>query len=463
MSKTTKNTIVDKLKSTHNKSKNTKKGRIKSNKHLRADRNNLSNFEVRTLVAHCMENDDLISWLLLLILFTGRNLEKIYRNKDSFILYKNIQPAIKDSNNLTEPTFPDSTDFLATSESYLIILLPDIFKSVINKLKYDIDIKETLDQINNRIKKINKTKRTRLTIKRITNHIINWMHLNGIDTADISLITNMPISFTAASHYYQTSISELNNIYSKYVNDISPRFKISGNIDFSLKTGSHRVPRTSSLIQFYSNLRSSISKELDLKTKHNLITIYTLMVLNLNTGHRPVKDPYNKIDSFCFSLNTVCINDKSRSNDMDFRVVNLNAISINQIKLYLKSLDSLRSTLGFLDSKIRIHVQDVINNNKPLFWVFEKKKIVLITKKILSQYCEMYSGGTLFSNWNRHYLRTELKNLGVRYELIDLLLNHDDISGSGNTEFSSITRNDHIIINKAILEIFDNLKIIPFS
>lgn len=224
------------------------------------------------------------------------------------------------------------------------------------------------------------------------------------------------------------------------------------------------VPKSSFLIEYFKLIHEIISlikiqKAKDIEEQFNLLTIYTLQILNLSTGHRPVNDPYQTIKSFNLSLKTVIICDKRKNNSISERLIVLNDIAITQLSNYLSFLEDVISKYECIYPEFIIEIRKIFKGEQAIFGFLENGKFIRITKSILTNKLDKIL--PLELNWHRHYMRSALIKKNVNGNRIDMWMGHEGLGGYGLDEFSNCSLADLDSVAIEIQNILTELDIKP--
>ena len=172
---------------------------------------------------------------------------------------------------------------------------------------------------------------------------------------------------------------------------------------------------------------------------HNYYTLYCLSVLFLSTGHRPVNDPFDDLNSFNLTDGKIFISDKESRSSPSARTVILPVLALDQLKYYLQHLQTLKSYCNWQSSLISEHISCVLKGNKPLFfWLDENtESVIRVTGKSLA--ARNKGVWDLPLNWHRHYLRSILTNANIASDIIDAWMGHAAPGCEGFSPYSSLS------------------------
>ena len=481
----------DEVKKIYQKGNYTQKSKWLNKKYLPSLVNNLTDYGVLKLIKKCQSINKDASYILLLSLFTGRALSKLcleqYYNKDTnhkehdikfaldnntkklYFVYKFVLPKFNFDRRLT--------NFINKTQDYIRFYLPDFFLLYRNRVK-----SESIDQLEQEIKEIieevNAENTLRININQVSQYLSYWMMNNKIDSTIISIIkgdyrTTKDDKFKSrisGINYTQVPLKKITEIYYSYIEHLSHVASFDFDSDLSIiddaYVGSALVINDDLVAKFFRTLSNTIQRiqinNLDnLIYQFNLYAIYTIQILNISTGHRPVNNPYEFIHHFNLDLKTLIIADKRKRNTNAERIIVLNDIAINQINNYLKYIDSIRNNMKFINSNISNHINKILIGGENLFGFMTTDKIVAITKSTFDD--KMKNILPISLNWNRHYIRTTLCSMNIDGDLIDLWMGHDGISGNGLSEYSCLSVSDLEYIANEIQNIMIKLNIEPLK
>jgi len=172
------------------------------------------------------------------------------------------------------------------------------------------------------------------------------------------------------------------------------------------------------------------------------------MMLNLSTGHRPVRHPFETKDSFDLEAGTIFISDKEIRNTLSARVLTLPKLAIDQIKYYLKHLKKINTHITNINLGTGNKINKALASQAPLFFFLNNKEFIPVTP---SSY-EAYSSEILplKLNWHRHFMRTWLRSENVHGHIVDGWMGHLGVGGDAFSRYSALGISDTRYISEKI-------------
>lgn len=425
-------------------------------KMLISDFSFLTDHDIRILIDHCFKNleKDAHYCVLLIMLFTGKSLDEVLNSIDEIKLPS--KPRFnKYAIFLFEPDLPhhivdsDVESLLDRSTGSVIQALPEQLRNVIKHYKHQLGkTKVITDAVKKTIKDLNHKNSTNLTLVRISNYLIHYLNNRGIDSIEITLILGKGLKQESGTYYYQKNTGELLDIHQNYMNDLIGRSSYNINIftEPSNKTvGSQLIVKHEKV----SSLFDLMLKQLEelrsvgwekIEQFHNLYVVYCIELLNLATGHRPVRNPYDDIRKFDLIAGALFISDKEERSELAARVIALPEIVIEQTKLYLQHLKKLESEIANISSASSIAIKKAITGDGPLFFFLNG---VVVEPVIPSNLIvELDHICPLPLNWHRHFMRTWLRKNGFSGQLTNAWMGHLSAGSSGFSRYSGLSMND---------------------
>uniref|UniRef100_A0A486XLW8 Uncharacterized protein n=1 Tax=Rheinheimera sp. BAL341 TaxID=1708203 RepID=A0A486XLW8_9GAMM len=145
--------------------------------------------------------------------------------------------------------------------------------------------------------------------------------------------------------------------------------------------GSTQLPANTSWVSDLFQLIQCTSAKHAL-SRHNRITLQTLLVLQIATCYRPVKSQFERVNDFGFDFKTLRINDKD--NGTEFRQVVLADVAQQQLlsyRKYLTQLTTFRSSAAHLSAA----AATALGSQTDLFFFDEKQRVTPITPTAIRQ------------------------------------------------------------------------------
>lgn len=293
---------------------------------------------------------------------------------------------------------------------------------------------------------INHQYSTRITPARLASYLRFHLKYQGVDTVHAGLICGDRGHAHAGVYYLQFQVKHIAQIYVQYMGrlrvflpaeytELSEQyFTVTGFGGSHLKVKSDVVPF---LLMHWEKYMLNFKKQH--VEFHNYYTLYCLSVFFLSTGHRPVNDPFDDLNSFNLTDGKIFISDKENRSSPSARTVILPMLARDQLKYYLQHLQTLKSYCNWQSSLISEHISCVLKGNKPLFfWLDENtESVIRVTGKSLA--ARNKGVWDLPLNWHRHYLRSILTNANIASDIIDAWMGHAAPGCEGFSPYSSLS------------------------
>lgn len=416
----------------------------------------LTHYDVSILIDHCFKNinEDAHYCVLLIMLFTGKSLDEVLISINE-IKFPLKPPFENHAIYLFEPELPehivdsDMESSLNRSNGSIIQALPTEIRNSIIRHKNQLKKMKTITKdVKKTIAKLNQNNSTNLTLVRITNYLIYNLNNAGVDSTELTLIIGKGLSQESGTYYYQKNTGELLSIHQNYINDLMSRSSYNVNIftEPSIKTVGSQLIVKHEKISLLFNLMSKQLEELradglkEIEQFHNLYVVYCIELLNLATGHRPVRNPYEDINKFDLIAGTLFISDKEERSELAARVIALPEIAIKQINLYQQHLKKLDSEIANLSSNSSTAIDKAITGNGPLFFFLNGLEVDPVIPSNLI--VELENICPLPLNWHRHLMRTFLRNNNISGQLTNAWMGHLSAGSSGLSRYSGLSMYD---------------------
>jgi hypothetical protein len=188
--------------------------------------------------------------------------------------------------------------------------------------------------------------------------------------------------------------------------------------------GSTRVPEISALL---TDLFKFLYKRSDQRSlsRHNRITLHTLLIQQLSTCHRPIQSPFERLQHFDHNLKTCRVNDKNL--EFEPRIIVLPELAQKQLMAYISHLKQTAERYAS-HQHLKQAAKSALQNLGDLFFFEERTSVYPVTPSkmhtLLTDVIEAlnnnyeknyYEKLRLFTklpfNWYRHYLATQFRSL----------------------------------------------------
>jgi hypothetical protein len=437
----------------------------------------LTQREVKILVEECMRNiDDPHFGLLLLSLITGRTISEFLGNE--VVMTKAEKGKLSDHFVIRyKPSLPEyeiiekARTLLNQPIGEVLLILPQCMNSVIsNIIRLNLAIDSTKQAISDCISLMNKRHCTRFTLAKISSVMSFYLIKAGADAAEIALMKGSAVEQHASCYYYQVPVQKLIDLHQGFLLylDSNRKYDLS---DFRKKTdltvGSALQLQEDTAKKLFTVLYKKLLKKRqmgweNIELLHNYFTVYTLFILNLSTGHRPVKHPYHTIDSFDLESSTVFLADKESRSNSAGRVLKLPSLAKEQLSHYLSHLRHIHHYFVQLSSQDGKYITDILEGVLPLFSFIQDNQFQTITPKLLDDFCVDLLPIPL--NWNRHFIRTWLRDNNVKPGSVDAFMGHVNGDGDPFSRYSGVSMKDLDEVARFLNQLLSkNLEIKPFS
>ncbi len=445
----------------------------------------LSSYEIRILLSELRQRIDKceIAYLLYLVLATGRDLrtllgiervEKvgdfkgignayILREDDSeiYLVYRQELPPHR---------LPEEQKILVNQKNAAVTLPIPCDSRAIRELP-KICEQEAKLQATDLLKEINRANGTRLTLRKITDNLADFLHHRGVDDVIIALLTGNPRIQEAGLYYTQYDTATLYRTYRAY-REIELQVTTKEADDNKAKLGGSKLILTEqAVVSIFEHLKNCLlrAQSQSLDQIHNSYVMYVLHLLNMTTGHRPVRDPFDDIDHIDLVGKKIFISDKeSRFTASSARMLVLPNTAALQIELYKEHLENLIIYMESLSPDLAKKICQVLNGKGPLFFIMEREEkasnleMVSVTPKTV----ESFWAGLISipSNWHRHFLRTYLLyQEEVTGEAIDTWMGHASPGQEGLTLYSGMSIKPLVKIANRLECLLKRLKVVALS
>jgi hypothetical protein len=318
-----------------------------------------------------------------------------------------------------------------------------------------------LSVIHQQISLINKAHKIKLSLGKLASHLDGLAPKYNISKAEVFHLRDLKLKSHAGSSYLHFDSKQL---YGKYFNFLKEECSLDENFGSipSLDEmplpyfGSPRCPKIYSVLRVFTGIRNEIDKLMkgnkspnlgnqNFADIHNLFTAYTINLLNLSSGHRPVNNPYRTLDNILLDSAVINIEDKVVDTRRPNRFIPLIPIAKRQISNYLSYLQWLEEHAYLVNRQLSVYAKNTLASHSPLFFALEQNigeqaSVLEISKSTLVKINDEFS--TIPANWHRHYLRTLFTDLELQINVIDAFMGHEDSSDPSFSVNSTLTFND---------------------
>ncbi len=272
------------------------------------------------------------------------------------------------------------------------------------------------------------------SLGRIRRYKADWLRAQGCDPVIVGFLTGELPAYRAQLHYTKLRRSELIWWHRRYLFAlVGPRVQPFPDAPeaYGSRVALPMGPFAVLLAQFAKELIANRpSRDAPLSSvvvAHNLYATYTLILLYLATGHRPVGSPFERLGDMDFETGLIWISDKTSTNQRGARVLVLPELARAQLQFWCAHLARLqvrptRAHNPRLEDRIRAALAQDPRAQQPLFFTLEPDgEVAELTTAKQRQLFEKLSPLPL--NWSRHLLRSALTS-SVDGQLIDAWMGH---------------------------------------
>lgn len=275
-----------------------------------------------------------------------------------------------------------------------------------------------------------------LTEGRVARWLETWLRRAGIDIAVIGVLCGLDPGARAQMHYTVLSGDAIRAAWERALVEGLRLPETPERIDAATHIGSSVRPCLAAHRQAVATLAARATTPLDpaaplsaLAAVHDAFALYTLELLFLSTGHRPVSAPFGQYGDYDLATGVMWISDKDTRGGPAARIVALPPSAVAQLSFWEAHLRALAARLESLGSPVpRTRITPIFtpprgDAPRPLFFFLDcDGAVVEVSQKILGE----RRRGVLPSptNAGRHMLRTHLVSVGMPPHAIDAVLGH---------------------------------------
>lgn len=438
---------VDSLHLQQKQARNVVQHMNKREKQLACDYRLLSRCELQKVIKFYLENTDSIgACLTMIILFSGRTIEEIQhaikptpinanKGTEQSISYKLQLPLHKLERGLKKLVVPASHEIsLALGVHYCRDFASQI--ASYDTMTLEQEVKAT-------IKLINKSHNNRITISRLSNAFSAYLKHEQVDSAEAAYLLNREIRQTASCYYHIATSEHINNIYQKWLSYLfaeRPPFITDNNDKDLVFIGSHLVVYRKKIkdlfFQLKDKLKHPVTMAKSLEEMHNNYVIFLILLLNLATGHRPVKNPFCFLNDFDTLTSRLFISDKENRGSLSARVLPLPPIISTYLKEYNEHLNNLLKLESPYSYDMGMKIKAVLASEIPYLFFLNEHTYEDVTPRLLDN--KLKDIFPLPLNWNRHFIRSYLSHDNVNSHAIDAFMGHSNGTVEPFSKYSAL-------------------------
>lgn len=272
-----------------------------------------------------------------------------------------------------------------------------------------------------------------LALGRIRRWKADWLTRAGADPAIIGFLTGLDPGLRAQMHYTALERRVLEDWHGRALTEglglarpHHPAEPGRHNARLTLPPGLLRQVFRTHRTRL-QRLRPDCRADLDeVAAAHNAFATYTLMLLYLATGHRPVSRPFEFLSDFHLDAGLLWISDKTGRAGRGTRLVVLPPSAIAQVRHWCDHLERLAGRLALLcPALVDTHVRPALTRHAgtggPLFFLLDGETALPMAPKL--QKAAVAGVLPTALNWSRHVLRSALVDRHAG-EVIDAFLGH---------------------------------------
>lgn len=274
------------------------------------------------------------------------------------------------------------------------------------------------------LNQVNAASNARTTPTRIMHFLYRQTHILSGDWADAALLSGNRRMVDPRLYYYAPAASSLRRLYGAVWAGVgkgvakSGSFKSHSGDERKVETyiGSQGCPTDAAVaemvrtqVQLCRNARQGAPGKNRVRSAHNALTTYTLLLVAWHVGVRAV-DEMVDLSQYDATTGFLGVSDKDGDTYADARIVWLAPIARQQIVAYQRCVRGLPDSYNPGE-----------DYDGRLFYIDQDGMREAISLRSLKQYLYHYS---LRLNSQRHYLRTRLRELGVSGQAVDAMLGH---------------------------------------
>jgi hypothetical protein len=271
----------------------------------------------------------------------------------------------------------------------------------------------------------------RVTLRRVAGVIRDRVIQGGHDGSIAAYIHGESPQNVPALYYVAHDNVTVGAIFRKTVNAL-PGACFTWPSDASHRVGSSLQPMVVMIAAFYGEAAAHLLRmqRFTLRDRlrfHNLYAALVCTSLNLMTGHRPVRRPFETLDDFDLRNRLLYISDKELRVVNAGRFVPLAKCTVAQIEEWTDHLASLAPLIGHVGGDIVGAIQRARDGMGPLFFFLDliddrQIRFEPVAPKRLDH--ELAQIWPLPLNWGRHVQRTLLPD--IHGDLADAFMGHAD-------------------------------------
>lgn len=306
-----------------------------------------------------------------------------------------------------------------------------------------------------------------LTLNRISRFKADWLRRAGADAAIIGFLIGRSPASQAQMHYTALRHSQAQHWHRRYLREALGLQDVVQPMDQDwLGSGIRLHPEALPLLfeeqrrELSRRAIGSVAAMADIARAHEAFALYTLMVLYLATGHRPVSAPFERLSDFDPETGLLWILDKETAGGRGSRIVMLPPTARRQMQLWCAHLERLGKALLLPRPEVvRERIMPALQSSAPLFFLLKPDgKVREMTAAVQSE--ALRDVFPLPLNWPRHILRSALVARKAVSQVIDAAFGHGHLGENGFGPGSGLSIDDLRILSRQVEELLQSWGVI---
>jgi len=343
------------------------------------------------------------------------------------------------------------------TSAYLVLDLPLPVQNLLQQTGisfFNLAAEYAEDKIKQLLSKTNKRQRTRLTIDRISNFLLNSItHVERADITTAMLITGREAyTGTVPAHYTQQQSHRLNIIYTKFWESVLGHIQPPSlqRYDINDIAGSVFAPKQESLTKLVAQLQEVLTGSMRrLKSRpqdllllikyHNNYTRYVAMMVAYATGIRAITNPIPRFNNIDNDTGLFVLRDKDSEDGYHTRLMWCAPMCMEQLQLYWNHINRVVHKIGSGRPDFYSELTYDHNGKSEVFFIQSDEKPINVTPQVLHEFSDLPCYINLPDNAHRHYLRSTLLERNCPPEVINAYMGHWSIGEEPWSKYSSLS------------------------
>lgn len=393
-------------------------------------------------------------------------------DKAEKLLFRRNRIGLASSINLPPPIGSDiAPGLFQPVENTIYLGMPTVLVKPLTDFRKltDEDYVALLVDLEKLLKSINDSNSLRLTIPRLCGFLRSEMRRKLGDPAEASLICGETPDQCPALYYYALKPERIVSKYREWVaslfksvdgDEVYPERIAPQNLIVGSRTQFQRV-KISTLFRLMALEIKSLQKgnNKDFKKFHNAYMLYAYEILCLAVGYRAVVSPLENIDDFDLVRGLLWVSDKESHNGLAARTLPLPDIAIEVVGATKRHIERLSGYLKVYDTELSSYLSDSLSGDLPLFSIFDMTSGKLVSLRPGLLRSVLRDTWPFALNWQRHFMRTMLREKGVSGDIVNAWMGHSDFGEEALGPWSGLSIADIGGLKTVLQEILMELKI----